>query len=100
VSRMQPIWALFVIQQPLLGANTIHTSNTSETHILSFVVGMPDAEGVGLGFNPWVGQMGTWDLSWGRSQSNCTWTTNRGRPCQSACDGGSSTSTMNCRHLQ
>jgi len=23
-------------------------------------------------FNPWVGHLGTWDFSWGRSQRNCT----------------------------
>jgi len=27
---------------------------------------------VGLGFKPWVGHLGTWGFSWGRSQRNCT----------------------------
>jgi hypothetical protein len=27
---------------------------------------------VGLGFNPWVDHLGTWDFSRGRSQRNCT----------------------------
>jgi hypothetical protein len=42
------------------------------TRILSFVVRMPDTEVVGLGFNPWVGRLETWDFFWGRSQRNCT----------------------------
>jgi len=35
-------------------------------------VRVPDAELAGLGFNPWVGHLGTWDFSWGRSQRSCT----------------------------
>jgi hypothetical protein len=35
-------------------------------HIRASVVRMPDAEVVGLGFNPLVAQLGTWDHSWGR----------------------------------
>jgi len=56
---------------------------------------------VGLGFNPRVGHLGTWDFSWGRSQRNCTLAKfkekkkRRGRPCQSA-QSGWSVSTMNC----
>jgi len=42
------------------------------THILTFVVRVPGAEMVGLGFNPWAGHLGTWDFSQGRSQRNCT----------------------------
>ena len=43
-----------------------------KAHILTFVVRVPDADMVGLGFNPWVGHLGTWDFSQGRSQRNRT----------------------------
>jgi len=42
------------------------------THILTFVVRVPYAEMVGLGFKPQVGHLGIWGLSRGRSQRNCT----------------------------
>jgi len=43
-------------------------------HIVTFVVRVPDAEMVGLGFNPWVGHLGACVFSLGRSQRNyrCT----------------------------
>jgi len=50
------------------------------THILSFVVRVQNAEMTGLGFNPWVGHMGTWYFSWGRSQRNCTLVKSRENP--------------------
>jgi len=52
----------------------------SSTHILTFVVRLPDAEMGGLGFIPWVGHLGTWDFSWGRSQRNCTLANSKENP--------------------
>jgi len=41
-------------------------------HMLTFVVRVTDEEMVGLDINPWFGHLGTWKLSWGRTQRNCT----------------------------
>jgi len=51
---------------------TLHRPHSYLTHILTFVVRVPDAEMAGLGFNPWGGHLGTWDFPWGRSQRNFT----------------------------
>jgi hypothetical protein len=55
-------------------------------HIPTFVVRMPDAEVVGLGFNPWIGHMGTGIFPGGGHRETVQKEvrgTIRGRPCQS-----------------
>jgi len=50
----------------------IGATHVFSAHFPIFAIMVPDAEMASLGFNPWVGHLGTWEFSWGRSQRNCT----------------------------
>jgi len=75
---------LLVHHQPLRqssgGIETLGTANNTYIHTLTFVVRVPDAEMVGLGFNPWVGHLGPWEFPRGRSQRNCTLAKSKDNP--------------------